>query len=97
VSIRLLEPAQTELDEAIDWYAAQAPGLGNAFLIEALKAINLINQFPTAWHPLTLQIRRCRLKRFPYSVVYAQDGLDVLVLAIAHQHRKPNYWRSRWN
>ncbi len=96
MSIRLLEPAQAELDEAIAWYAEQAPGLGDAFLIETLKAIALIGQFPAAWHPLTPHIRRCRLKRFPYSVVYAQDGTDVLVLAIAHQHRKPNYWRNRW-
>lgn len=97
MNIRLLEPAQAELEEAIAWYAGQAPGLGDAFLIETLKTIKLIEQFPTAWHPLTPQIRRCRLKRFPYSVVYAQDGLDILVLAIAHQHRKPNYWRKRLN
>jgi toxin ParE2 len=35
------------------------------------------------------------LRRFPYSVVYTQDGADILVLAIAHQHRKPNYWKTR--
>ncbi len=95
MNIRLLEPAQAELDEAIAWYAEQAPGLGDAFLIEALKSIKLIEQFPQAWHPLTPQIRRCRLKRFPYSVVYTLDGSEILVLAVAHQHRKPNYWRSR--
>ena len=50
-----------------------------------------------AWHPLTPHIRRCRLRRFPYSVVYTQDGNDLLVLAIAHQHRKPDYWRNRFN
>ncbi len=71
MSIRLLEPAQAELDEAITWYAQQAPGLGDAFLIEALKALQLIENFPQAWHPLTADIRRCRLRRFPYSVVYA--------------------------
>lgn len=95
MSIRLLEPAQAELDEAIAWYAEQAPGLGDAFLIEALKAFHLIEIFPSAWHPLTPQIRRCRLKRFPYSVVYTQDEADVLVLAIAHQHRRPSYWKTR--
>jgi len=95
MNIRLLEPAQAELDEAIAWYAEQAPGLGDAFLIETLKSIKLIEQFPEAWHPLTPQIRRCRLKRFPYSVVYTLDGSEILVLAVAHQHRKPNYWRSR--
>lgn len=97
MSMRLLEPAQAELDEAIAWYAAQAPGLGDAFLIETLKSIQLIEQFPTAWHALTPQIRRCRLRRFPYSVIYTQDGSDLLVLALAHQHRKPDYWRNRLN
>lgn len=84
MSIRLLEPAQMELDEAIAWYAEQAPGLGDAFLIETLKTLRLVEQFPQAWHPLTSEIRRCRLRRFPYSVVYTQDGPAILVLAIAH-------------
>ena len=95
MSIRVLEPAQMELDEAIAWYAEQAPGLGDAFLIETLKTLRLVEQFPQAWHPLTSEIRRCRLRRFPYSVVYTQDGTAILVLAIAHHHRKPGYWKSR--
>ena len=97
MSVRLLEPAQAELDDAVAWYAEQAPGLGDAFLIETLKTIQLIEHYPKAWHPLTPQIRRCRLRRFPYSVVYTQDGSDLLVVAIAHQHRKPSYWRARLN
>ena len=97
MKVRLLESAQAELDDAISWYASQAPGLGDAFLIETLKTIKLIEQYPKAWHPLTQQVRRCRLRRFPYSVVYAQDGSDLLVVAAAHQHRKPGYWRARLN
>jgi len=97
MSVRLLESAQAELDDAIAWYASQAPGLGDAFLIETLKTLKLIEQYPKAWHPLTQQVRRCRLRRFPYSVIYAQEGSDLLVLAVAHQHRKPGYWRARLN
>ena len=97
MSVRLLESAQVELDDAIAWYASQAPGLGDAFLIETLKTPKLIEQYPKAWHPLTQQVRRCRLRRFPYSVIYAQEGSDLLVLAVAHQHRKPGYWRTRLN
>lgn len=97
MSIRFVGVAQAELDEAIAWYAGQAPGLGDAFLIETLKTIQLVELFPEAWHPLSSQIRRCRLRRFPYSVIYTQDGVDILVLAIAHQHRKPDYWRNRLN
>ena len=97
MSVRLLESAQVELDDAIALYASQAPGLGDAFLIETLKTLKLIEQYPKAWHPLTQQVRRCRLRRFPYSVIYAQEGSDLLVLAFAHQHRKPGYWRTRMN
>lgn len=48
MNIRLLEPAQAELDEAIGWYAGQAPGLGDAFLLETIKVLKLIEQFPHA-------------------------------------------------
>lgn len=48
MNLRFLEPAQAELDEAIQWYANQAPGLGDAFLIEVLAALKLIQQFPLA-------------------------------------------------
>lgn len=34
MSVRLLEPAQQDIDEAIAWYASQAPGMGDAFLLE---------------------------------------------------------------
>lgn len=95
MNIRLLEVAQQELDEAITWYAEQAPGLGDAFLVEALKTLKLVSQFPQAWHPLSTEVRRCRLNRFPYSVIYHFEDGGLLVIAIAHQHRKPGYWRSR--
>jgi hypothetical protein len=59
MNIRLLEPAQAELDEAIAWYADQAPGLGDAFLLETLKVMKLIDQFPKAWQS---DLPACALK-----------------------------------
>jgi hypothetical protein len=47
VSIRLIEVARHELRDAVDWYAAQAPGLGDAFLIETLRAFDLIESYRT--------------------------------------------------
>lgn len=95
MNILLLEPAQAELDEAVAWYSGQAPGLGDAFLLETLKTLKLIGRFPQAWHPLSPTIRRCRLNRFPYSVIYSADDNELLVIAVAHQHRKPHYWKNR--
>ena len=95
MSLRLLEPAEQELDEAIAYYNAQVAGLGDSFLLEALKVFDLIEQYPQAWHPLGDGIRRCRLNRFPYTIVYTHDADEILVLAVAHMHRRPWYWRER--
>jgi len=95
VTVRFLEIAEIELDQAIQWYGAQAPGLGDAFLIEVLSATDRIARFPEAWRPLSEGIRRCRLSRFPYGLIYTIDEGDILVLAVAHLHRRPDYWRDR--
>jgi plasmid stabilization system protein ParE len=95
VTVRFLEIAEIELDQAVYWYEAQAPGLGNAFLIEVLSAADRIVRFPEAWHPLSEGVRRCRLSRFPYALIYTIDTGDILVLAVAHLHRRPDYWRDR--
>ena len=97
MSVRLLPAAQAELDEAIQWYAQQAPGLGDSFLVEFLRTIQLIARHPLGWHPLSKNTRRCRLRRFPYGVIYSLDEEGVLVLAVAHLHRRPAYWQSRMN
>lgn len=40
--IRFLAIAQAELDDAVEYYNCETPGLGDAFLLEALKAIERI-------------------------------------------------------
>lgn len=97
MSVRLLPAAQVELDEAIDWYAQQAPGLGDSFLVEFLGTIQLIERHPLGWHPLSNNTRRCRLRRFPYGVIYSQDEQGFLIVAVAHLHRRPAYWQGRVN
>jgi plasmid stabilization system protein ParE len=95
VKVRFLDIAEVELDDAIRWYQVQAPGLGDAFLIEVLTAADRIARYPAAWHELGEGIRRCRLTRFPYGLIYAVDSTEILVLAVAHLHREPDYWRDR--
>ncbi len=95
MTVRFLEIAEIELDQAIHWHGAQAPCLDNAFLIDVLSAADRISRFPEAWHPLGEGVRRCRLSRFPYGLIYTLDNGDILVLAVAHLHRRPDYWRDR--
>lgn len=95
MNVRVLEVAQQELDEAVSYYNGQVAGLGGAFLLEAIAAIERIRQFPDAWHPLGGNVRRCRLRRFPYGLIYHAGGTEILLVAVAHTHRRPAYWRDR--
>ena len=95
MNVRVLEVAQQELDEAVSYYNGQVAGLGDAFLLETVAAIERIRQFPDAWHPLGEGVRRCRLRRFPYGLIYHADETGVLLIAVAHTHRRPGYWRER--
>ena len=95
MNVRVLEIAQRELDEAVSYYNGQVAGLGDAFLLEAIAAIERIRQFPDAWHPLGENLRRCRLRRFPYGLIYRAGESELLLVAVAHTHRRPGYWRDR--
>ena len=86
------------LDEAVDardFYAAQRPDLGDEFAAELDKAIARIAAYPSVWPPFSSRTRRYLMDRFPYSVVYRLNGDKARVVAIFHQHRRPDYWRSR--
>ena len=92
--LRFLRIAALELDQAVQWYESRVPGLGGAFRIEVNSAVDLIIRFPEAW-PLAGGVRRCHVRRFPYALIYTIDGSDILVLAVAHLSRRPDYWRDR--
>jgi len=93
--IRFLEIAEIELDEAIAYYNYEATGLGEAFLTEVLNTLDRIGKFPEAWHPSSKRTRRCQTRRFPYGIIYQMRKDEILIVAIANLHRKPEYWKDR--
>ena len=95
MQIRLLEIAQIELDDSIEYYNSESHGLGNELLVEVLHALERIKNFPKAWHPLTETTRRCQLRRFPYGIIYQILDAEILVIAVANLHRNPDYWKDR--
>ena len=97
MNIRFLNSARQELDEAVAFYAEERPGLGYDFLRKITHALNTIAAFPHAWHPLSKRTRRCRLRRFPYGLIYQVREDELLIVAVAHMHRKPDYWKNRAN
>jgi toxin ParE1/3/4 len=94
--IRFDPAAQRELNEAADFYDAEDPGLGGAFLDAAERAFEQIQAFPES-SPISLApVRTKVLSAFPFSVIYwVTDDEVIIVLALAHHRRRPEYWRAR--
>jgi plasmid stabilization system protein ParE len=95
LKVRYLRPARAELGEAVERYEQQRRGLGRDFRDEVYAAVERIKAFPLAWRALGANTRRCITRRFPYSVVYALEGDEIIVVAIAHHRREPTYWKDR--
>jgi len=95
VNVRFLTPAQRELEDAVAWYNRQAAGLGQELLDELDRAVRRAVAFPVAYPEIESGIRRCRLARFPYGLIYGVDGETLVVVAVAHLHRRPRYWIGR--
>ncbi len=95
MKIEFLEAAEIELDEAFKWYEAQQKNLGMQFLTEFDAAIRRISAYPKLYALLENEVRRCLIKRFPYGVLYGIDADTIVIIAVAHLHRKPNYWVGR--
>ena len=95
MKINFLEIARIELDDAIEYYNYEVPGLGDTFLTEVLNALDRIGEFPEAWYSCSKRTRRCQTRRFPYGIMYQIREQEILVVAIANLHRKPDYWKNR--
>lgn len=89
------ELAEEELNEAAAYYAKARPGLGDAFLNEAQRAVDALALSPLAGTVVDKDVRWWLLSRFPYSILYRVRLDHIRVLAIAHQKRRPLYWRGR--
>jgi plasmid stabilization system protein ParE len=93
---QFLPEARRELEEAFAHYEAERDGLGFEFAVEVWRALARIQEFPNAWPKMTTRVRRCRTARFPYGIVYHAAEDRILIIAVAHLHRRPRYWRRRF-
>jgi toxin ParE1/3/4 len=97
--LRISEEAQVEATEAWRWYEASRAGLGADFLAMLDEALRRIESNPGSGSRLPGRgddgVLRVIMRRFPYDVVYLELPDRIQVLAIAHERRRPEYWRQR--
>ncbi len=84
-----------ELTDSAEYYESKLPGLGVDFLGEFRRLLDLLNENPEIGAVVEAPYRRVVLNRFPFSLVYRIKGSALRIVAVAHQRRKPGYWRGR--
>jgi len=94
---RFLEDARAELVAAAEWYAERYPPAASAFVDAIEDAVTIIRRLPKAWPlaPGSTTVRAKVVPRLDYTVFFAEHDDEIIIVAIAHQRRRPAYWVKR--
>lgn len=97
MKVEFLNTAESEYVEAVAYYEAQQAGLGERFRLEIIRSVGRMAAHPAAYTALSERTRRCLVAKFPYGIIYrytAETG-QILIVSVAHLHRRPGHWRGR--
>ena len=87
--------AVEEAAAAREWYEQRSPKAANAFVSALEAAFADLIEGPHRQPGDQAGFRRLLVDRFPFAIVYVLRLDQVLVVAVAHLHRRPRYWQDR--
>ena len=87
--------AEEEPIEQAVYYNGRVTGLGAAFLAEVKAIATTLSKHPNIGATLDADTQGLALGRFPHSLIYAVEAVRIQLLAVAHEKRRPGYWRQR--
>jgi len=101
VHVELHPDARVEFRSSALWYDEQRIGWGDEFITEISATLARVGEWPESFPTwpgipdLTPLIRKATIQRFPYVIAFERHEEHVLVLAVAHAKRRPQYWLAR--
>lgn len=87
--------ALEEYKSALAWYLERNETAAAKFVEEIEYAVGLVIQSPQRWPDGQSSTRKFVLQRFPFAIIYREKETEIQILAIAHGHRRPGYWKDR--
>ena len=95
--MRVVLTSATEADLAavLDWYDAEAPGVGLLFLDEFDALLRRLAANPQQFLRVRGDVRRAGFRRFPYGLHFRVRHDVVEVIACLHASRAPLSWQAR--
>ena len=94
-AIDIDEEALEEIAEAAAYYDGERAGLGAEFRSELAAALERLGRFPLMYAVTRRRLRACPMGRFPYTLHYIDLPDRIWIAAVAHQSRRPGYWKGR--
>lgn len=95
-SLILTTQAEKDFENAYEWYEKQGPGLGKEFARCVDVKLVSVQRHPQHYQIIAgKDVRRALISHFPFSIYFISEHQSITVFAILHQHRNPEYWKSR--
>lgn len=96
MNLSIAPAALAELQDAADFYNAHGgASLAQAFIAEFERVATLVQSNPQLGARFQNKWQRYFLSKFPFSVVYQITAGELRILAVAHNRRRPGYWKRR--
>jgi toxin ParE1/3/4 len=93
--IEIHPAALAELKSAVEWYLERSEPAAQDLVAAVDHAIALVIECTKTLAGRGHDTRRFVLQRFPFAVTYREKDSGVQMLAFAHGHRLPGYWKER--
>jgi toxin ParE1/3/4 len=87
--------AAADYEAAFNWYFDRSELAASKFAMAVNAAVDLIAEGPSRWPSDAHGTCKFVLQRFPFIIFYRELPLSIQILAVAHCHRRPGYWRER--
>ena len=94
-SVIVCSAAEVDYTESLKWYADRSVEIANDFDTEFARAISQIASGPERFPSCDARHRYYLLRRFPFRIIYRVVDADIVVIAVAHNSRSPEYWAKR--
>jgi toxin ParE1/3/4 len=92
---RFLEQAEAEFLSEVQHYAQVQANGAEQFRTAVEEAAARALSFPMAGQPYRSKTRRVFVKGYPFFLVYRPETAGIVILAVAHEARRPGYWLTR--
>ncbi len=89
--------AEKDLIETFQWYEQKRIGLGHDFLLQIDAGLRFIQNNPFAFPIRYKGTRRNIIKRFPYSIIYRVEDINIIILGVVYGGRDPKWIKKKIN